>query len=243
MRNHYIKSFVLALLSALALSACGGGGGDGDGGSPAAVNTAPADPDAYSLIHLKSLSPSTMSFDMTGTDGTNDYTAHLTIINDSKDYLVNGQKLTRVISKVTLTNVTTGADPAFTNGSSYYTSDYTLIFVVDEDKNITCTPKPGTYKAPPDSAKINDFGTIVSLTCADKGKNPTNKTINIIWRLDVGATADEAKFVVTQSSVVNDVADSTEVDNYIIDHAGYVSGIEVSVTTAAGVRTLSGNRS
>ena len=66
MKTRYLKSFVLSLLSALALVACGGGGG---GGSPApANNNPPADPDAFSLSALQSIAPGTLEFSMTGDD-------------------------------------------------------------------------------------------------------------------------------------------------------------------------------
>ena len=64
--------------------------------------------------------------------------------------------------------------------------------------------------------------------------------IVITWRLDAGATADEAKFVVTQASSVSGNPDSTEVDSYIIDHAGNIKSIEVVVTKGVIIRTLSG---
>lgn len=239
MHSRYLKSFILSLLSVLTLTACGGGGG---GSTPAVVNTPPTDLDAFSLLPAKSLAASTSTFNLSGRDNTGtQYSATLTIINTPNIGNINGKVINRVQSNVTLINTT--ADPdvtATTSGSSYYTSDYILSYIVDEDNQITCTPIQGTYMAPPDSAKVNDNGSLATLTCADKDKVPTNTAIVITWRLDAGATADEAKFVVTQASSVSGNPDSTEVDSYIIDHAGNIKSIEVVVTKGVIIRTLSG---
>ncbi len=233
-----IKLYILLCVSSLALSACGGGG---SGGSPVAANQPPADPNAFSLISLKSLAAGTTTYNLAGSDDTGiQYTASLTITNTPNVGSVNGKALTRVLSSVTLVNTTADPDVTTTsNGSSYYTSDYALSFIVDDDKNITCTPT--SYQAPPDSAKVNDHQSLAVLTCADKYKVPTNTSINITWRLDAGDTNDVAKFVVTQKSYVAGNLDSTEIDSYIIDHAGNIKNVASEFTNKSGViRTLKG---
>ena len=239
MKIRYMKSFVLSLLSALALAACGGGGG---GGSPApASNNPPANPDAFSLSALQSLAPDTLEFSMTGDDDEGiEYTASLNITNHSGDLRVLGKDVTRIQSEFSLTNTTADPDVTSTStGSSYYASGYELVATT---LNTTVTCLPSGYQTPPTSALIGDNGSLVTLTCQDKDGVPTGTTIAITWRLEAGAN-DEAKFVVTETSYVDSKPNSTEIARYIINKAGAINAIEIDVTNSAGIaRRLSGNK-
>lgn len=240
MNHRCMKSFLFSLLSVLALSACGGGGG---GGTPAALdNNPPADPNAFSLTPIKTLGPNTLTFSLTGSDTNSvNYTATLKITNtpnliirDKSGTQINN--VTSVKAESALTNTGTG-NKVTTVGTSYYAPGYILVITTLGENPVTATCTPDSYNAPPNSAVVGDHGdNFATLSC------PSNTKIVITWRLDAGATADEAKFVVTETSYVNDIVDSTEEDGYIIDHAGNIKGIEVVVTKDGVIRTLAGDR-
>lgn len=238
MKKLFLNSLVLLFISIM--TACGGSGG----GAP---QNPPPDPDAFSLSSLKSLSSSqTLSFpSMTGSDtDLNNYSASLSISNGVSVTLLNpanGSSIsaTPIESNVSLTNETSMGTTK-SRGVSYYAAGYSLVVTVSYDESgtpiLTCTPD--TFSAPPDFVHVSDAGSLANLTCND------GSSVVITWIVEAGATSNEAKFVIVESSSNGGVPVKTEEYRYIINKAGYISGIEVSVyDESTGVTVnLSGDR-
>lgn len=232
MKKRYPELFVL-LLSLLVLTACG----SGDGGTPAKNNQAPADPDAFSLVSLKSLAQShTLSFpSLTGSDSNGvPYNASLTIQTLAPVVIKDVAPTAIPIEhKVTLTNENTNGVTK-SHGISFYRPGYVLIVTVEYDQNgnpiLTCTPT--SYTAPPDSVIIGNSGNFANLTCSDG----SNKVVT--WVVEAGSTDDDAKIVIIKSTSNGGILLTTEENSYIIDKAGNIKGIEVSIFNDATNVTL-----
>ena len=234
---NYINLPVILTFMALLLTACGGGGGGG--GAPAPSTDAPAAADTFSLSNqLTSTEASeSLSFPaMTGYDSNGDeYTASLKITNGTAVAIVGEAPVAvPVVSEAEIVNINTSAKIG-TNGTSWYAPGYKLLFTVDDDNFIRCDPD--SYQAPPANPAIGDQGDLAVLTCG-------NGTIAVLtWRLDAGATDDEAKFVIMETRTIGGEFESSEENRYIIDKAGNVKGIEISVKRASGEElSLSGDR-
>lgn len=249
MKNCYIKSFVLSLLSVLALAACGGGGGGGGGSTTnttTTTTTTTTDPNAFSLSALKSLDSNTLLFALTGKDSNDvNYTATLKITN-LPTVAIDGLApvATPIRAESSLTNTETG-DVATSVGTSYYAPGYKLVITTIGDDTITATCTPDSYNAPPDSVVVGNQGdNYATLTCKNVDDVTPDSKIVITWRVEDGPTpGTDAKFIVTETSYTGEDLnlDTIEEASYIINKAGTIKGIEVKVTSAGVIRDLAGD--
>jgi len=176
---------------------------------------------------------------MTGSDNNdNQYTASLKITNGPAQYFPNLDVFAvPVVSEAELVN-TTLRENINSKGTSWYAAGYKLLFTVAGDDNNLIRCDPDSYQAPPANPAIGDQGDLAVLTC------PTSGTKAVLtWRLDAGDTEDEAKFVIMETRTIGPDFESSEENRYIIDKAGNVKGIEISVKRATGEELdLSGDR-